>query len=474
MITIVGSATDIFCHIILVEVENMKFCDKLIKMRKENNLSQEQFADKLGVSRQAVSKWESGGTYPDMEKILKMCKILNCNLEDLMDDGVIGETTPQKNKISLDSYFKSFLNYITKVYTMFSSMKFKDIVKCLLEFLFIGIIIVLFSQCVVMLVDDLLLDFLLYMNTVGQLLHSIFYNIFQVLVAIIDIVILLHIFKIRYLDYYVIVEDQNVKEKTIESPVDQPKNISEDKRQKEKIIIRDPKHSTFRFFDLLAKIIIFFIKMFTAVIGILFVLAFILFVCLMVISLCHVPYGFLFLFLTIAFIGCILICYFFIHFIYNFMFNRASQFKLLFVILMIGISLIGVGGGLTANTLMNYEYVDVDELEYSIKEEYIDIKENTMLIYEENNLNFVIDNTLKQAKVEMKQFENMEYSIEHHTIGNEEKEEYYYLYYFYPNRYKVYKQILDDVKSKKIRNYDSSPPITIYLSQKDYNKLIFE
>lgn len=92
----------------------------------------------------------------------------------------------------------------------------------------------------------------------------------------------------------------------------------------------------------------------------------------------------------------------------------------------------------------------------------------------ENNLNFVIDNTLKQAKVEMKQFENMEYSIEHHTIGNEEKEEYYYLYYFYPNRYKVYKQILDDVKGKKIRNYDSSPKITIYLSQKDYNKLIFE
>lgn len=38
----------------------MKFCDKLARMRKNNNLSQEQFADKMGVSRQAVSKWESG------------------------------------------------------------------------------------------------------------------------------------------------------------------------------------------------------------------------------------------------------------------------------------------------------------------------------------------------------------------------------------------------------------------------------
>ncbi len=38
----------------------MKFCDKLAKQRKNNNLSQEQLADQLGVSRQAVSKWESG------------------------------------------------------------------------------------------------------------------------------------------------------------------------------------------------------------------------------------------------------------------------------------------------------------------------------------------------------------------------------------------------------------------------------
>ena len=38
----------------------MKFCDKLAKQRKNNNFSQEQFADKMSVSRQAVSKWESG------------------------------------------------------------------------------------------------------------------------------------------------------------------------------------------------------------------------------------------------------------------------------------------------------------------------------------------------------------------------------------------------------------------------------
>lgn len=38
----------------------MKFCDKLVKQRKDNNMSQEQLAELLGISRQAISKWESG------------------------------------------------------------------------------------------------------------------------------------------------------------------------------------------------------------------------------------------------------------------------------------------------------------------------------------------------------------------------------------------------------------------------------
>ena len=105
----------------------MKFCDKLPKLRKENNLSQELLADKLGVSRQAVSKWESGSSYPDMEKMIDMCKILNCTLEDLLDDGVVKETNSSNNtKINFSCYFNDFLKFITRIYNMFCAMKFKD------------------------------------------------------------------------------------------------------------------------------------------------------------------------------------------------------------------------------------------------------------------------------------------------------------------------------------------------------------
>ena len=96
----------------------MKFCEKLAKQRKNNNLSQEQLAEMLSVSRQAVSKWENGSSYPDMDKIISISKILNCTLEDLLDDGVIKHDSqpeePQKRHSWIHDWFQSFLNFTEK------------------------------------------------------------------------------------------------------------------------------------------------------------------------------------------------------------------------------------------------------------------------------------------------------------------------------------------------------------------------
>ena len=61
----------------------MKFNEKLQKLRKQNKMSQEQLADLLEVSRQVVSKWESGTTYPEMDKLLMLCKIFKCTLDEI-------------------------------------------------------------------------------------------------------------------------------------------------------------------------------------------------------------------------------------------------------------------------------------------------------------------------------------------------------------------------------------------------------
>lgn len=67
---------------------------KLSKLRKENNYTQEQLADVLGVSRQAVSKWESNITYPETDKLIRISELFDCSLDYLLKDA---EETDRKN-----------------------------------------------------------------------------------------------------------------------------------------------------------------------------------------------------------------------------------------------------------------------------------------------------------------------------------------------------------------------------------------
>ena len=60
------------------------FKENLKKIRKDYNLSQEQLAEEIGVSRQAISKWESSLAYPEMDKILTLCNKFNLNVDDLL------------------------------------------------------------------------------------------------------------------------------------------------------------------------------------------------------------------------------------------------------------------------------------------------------------------------------------------------------------------------------------------------------
>ena len=62
----------------------MKFGENLRQIRKSKKMSQEQLAEKVNVTRQSVSKWENGESYPEMNNILELCKIFNCKLNDLV------------------------------------------------------------------------------------------------------------------------------------------------------------------------------------------------------------------------------------------------------------------------------------------------------------------------------------------------------------------------------------------------------
>ena len=66
----------------------MKFGENLQKLRKQKRMSQEQLAEKVDVSRQSISKWERGESYPTMNNIMTLCDIFHCKLNDLVHEEI--------------------------------------------------------------------------------------------------------------------------------------------------------------------------------------------------------------------------------------------------------------------------------------------------------------------------------------------------------------------------------------------------
>lgn len=65
-------------------VKHMKFEENLRELRKNAGLSQEELAERLDVSRQSVSKWENGSASPELEKLMQICDLFHCTLDELL------------------------------------------------------------------------------------------------------------------------------------------------------------------------------------------------------------------------------------------------------------------------------------------------------------------------------------------------------------------------------------------------------
>lgn len=73
--------------------------ERIYKFRRKSGLSQEQLAEKIGVSRQAISKWESGTSTPELEKLLALSECFQITLDELVKEEIVNQSTnemPQK------------------------------------------------------------------------------------------------------------------------------------------------------------------------------------------------------------------------------------------------------------------------------------------------------------------------------------------------------------------------------------------
>ena len=348
----------------------MKFGDKLILLRKKNGLSQEELASKLNVSRQSVSKWESNNTYPETDKIIQICILFDCRMDDLINDKVNDiEQIDRKNKNNLAIVFDSFLEFVIKTINMFSSMKFTSILKCVVE---LGILILILFVCG-LIISSVCINVI--MDLVGFLSRDIYYSIYNIVQAIIEIVlicfsgiIVVHVFKIRYLDFYdKALNDENtnlneqdlVEENSVKSNKSEKENnkVKFNINKEPKIIIRD-KHTTFAFLTTLSKIIVGIFKAFIAVISCCFVGTLVSIVALLVVSVFLSKYSILFVGADIGLIGIAIINVIILICLTYFIFNKKIDFKKCFFAILSSLVAVGLGIGLGTIGITEFSFKD--------------------------------------------------------------------------------------------------------------------
>ena len=305
----------------------MNLADNLKKIRKDNNLSQEDLAEKLGVSRQSVSKWESNQAYPEMDKVLQICKMFNVKLDDLLNNDIHKLEKEKKSKVNINKYADDFLGFFTKTIDMFTNMRIKDIIKCAVEQIILVLILSIILKIFGGIINDVIREILFFFNDkVYNVFYQIFSSLYYVLSVIVITVIVIHIFKIRYLDYYKVEKkkDNDNKEKQEELKDNKIEN-----KKNEKIVIRDPEHSGDKFISALFKVLLIMLKIFLLSFVAFLCFTFIGFVICFVVSFMFIKTGTFFMGMILSILACLLVVYIFLDLLYHFYINTKPKFAYL-------------------------------------------------------------------------------------------------------------------------------------------------
>ena len=438
--------------------------ENLKRIRKDNNLSQEQLAEKLGVSRQSVSKWENGEAYPEMDKVLQLCKMFNLNIDELLNQDIKEVNESKQSRINIDKYVGDFLDFITKTINLFSSMKFKDIVKCLIEQAIIGTIIFSLLSIIGLVGSNFLHSILFFIpHEIYYDVYNIFSGLYSLFAFIVGLCIMLHIFKIRYLDYFVIEEKEEVteeKKEDIKEEVKEEKKVFE--RKKEKVIIRDPKDSKNGFISLLAKGILYMVKFFVLLFGISFSASLVGFVVAFVLSFAIAKSGLVFIGILLLLLGCIFINLVILNLIYNFLRSIKSKTKVMMFVFISSLILFGVGVGLTCLGILDFEYINENNNPNYIETTEIIKMSDNYYIEHMYNVEFIesSNDDLKLVFVHP-DFYSVECIISNDSIWFNDYD---------VDGIKMINRVIDDFNDRKIMEYGYFK-VKVYTNKENINKL---
>lgn len=104
----------------------IEIADRLCAYRKKNGLSQEELAEKIGVSRQAVSKWERAEASPDTDNLILLSKIYGVTLDELLNADPIDGSEPKNDSVSFENGIHVDAKNGDKVHIDFSGIHVED------------------------------------------------------------------------------------------------------------------------------------------------------------------------------------------------------------------------------------------------------------------------------------------------------------------------------------------------------------
>ena len=116
----------------------MKLSDKIVRLRKSNGMSQEELADKLGVSRQAISRWEMGTAMPDATNILQLSRLFQVTTDYLLNDEYQSDNDlPKVKEVKTDGVHQIMIFLLT-LEVMALIIQFMSVV--ILQNIFFGVL----------------------------------------------------------------------------------------------------------------------------------------------------------------------------------------------------------------------------------------------------------------------------------------------------------------------------------------------
>lgn len=328
----------------------MSFRKNLEYLRKGKKLSQEDLGYKLGVSRQSVSKWESGAAYPETDKMLAMCKLFDCTLDELMNQNMQEEQIEETRKYTFNDFIKSVTSIVDRSVRMISSMKAKSLIRFIFELAILFILILLIRMPFNYIYQAGANIFTQGANRYFDVLLAFWKFLIDIVYLVVAVVSFVYIYKVRFLDAFEDVgESKDLPERKVESSV--VKNQT--KSEKKDISVK----YDFGIFSLLGKAILFLFKCFVGFCSLFVVFFFLGSVAGLVIQISWLFQGIyfwsilLFLFSLITFLGMLITV------LYNFIFNRKTAWRKVLTVLLATLVGFGVGAGVGLLELKEFSVV---------------------------------------------------------------------------------------------------------------------